>query len=115
MGHFLQTITLIIFKIYQFIGSTKGLNLKISNIAKTRYHEIRLFEFCASDGRTITSFFQVIELPNVSLGCFDTIEDAMGLIDSLSVAKSHIEKPASFFTGTISGVHADEFPKKLSK
>lgn len=54
--------------------------MKISNVASTNTHDIRFFEFLTPDGFTITSFFQVVSKPNISLGCVDTYQEALDMI-----------------------------------
>lgn len=74
--------------------------MNISTVANTEKHEIRLFEFIAPAGWTITSFFQVVAKPDFSLGCFDTLEAAMNQIENpISIERACLEKPVSFFLG----------------
>jgi hypothetical protein len=57
--------------------------LKITCLASTFTHEIRYFEFNRpDDGRLITAFFQVIQKPDIVIGCFDDCEDAIELINN---------------------------------
>lgn len=58
----------------------KGLKLNISVVGSTDTHEIRLFEFIAPAGWTITSFFQVIEKPDTGICCVDTYHEALEAI-----------------------------------
>lgn len=58
----------------------KELPMKISNVASTDTHDIQFFEFLTPDGVTITSFFQVVAKPNISLGCVDTYQEALDMI-----------------------------------
>jgi hypothetical protein len=46
-------------------------------------HEIRFFEFIRpDDGRLITAFFQVVQKPEIVIGCFDDCEEAIDLISN---------------------------------
>jgi hypothetical protein len=50
----------------------KDFDLKITCLASKFTHEIRYFEFNRpDDGRLITAFFQVIQKPDIVIGCFD--------------------------------------------
>ena len=51
--------------------------MKISIVSSTDTHEIRLFEFIAPAGWTITSFFQIVEKPDTGIGCVDTYHEAL--------------------------------------
>lgn len=56
--------------------------MKITCVASTFTHEIRYFEFTRpDDGRLITAFFQVVQKPDMSIGCFDDYEEAVELIN----------------------------------
>ncbi len=48
----------------------------IHEVLNTNTHSIKLFAFTDTHGRTITSFFQAIKKPNISLGSFDTFSQA---------------------------------------
>jgi hypothetical protein len=54
--------------------------LKISIITSNATHEIRFFEFIAPAGWTITSFFQVVEKPDIGIGCVDSFNEALELV-----------------------------------
>lgn len=66
--------------------------MKITVVAATPSHEIRFHEFVAVNGRTITSFFQIVEKPDIGIGCFDKYEDAYELMSNPPVrTKSLVE------------------------
>ncbi|HCS65131.1 MAG TPA: hypothetical protein DIW64_14270 [Cellvibrio sp.] len=57
--------------------------MKITCLASTFTHEIRYFEFLRpDDGRLITAFFQVVQKPDIAIGCFDDCEEAIELINN---------------------------------
>lgn len=57
--------------------------MKITCIASNFTHEIRYFEFIRpDDGRLITAFFQVVQKPDIGIGCFDDCEEAIDLINN---------------------------------
>lgn len=62
--------------------------MKITCVATTSTHEIRFFEFTRPDGRTITSFFQVVTKPDLGIGCFDFYEDAIKLFNNPPLRKA---------------------------
>lgn len=63
-----------------WMNSQRDFNLNISIITSTDTHEIRFFEFIAPSGLAITSFFRVVEKPNIGIGCVDTYQEALCLI-----------------------------------
>jgi hypothetical protein len=67
----------------------KDFDLKITCIASTFTHEIRYFEFIRpDDGRLITAFFQVVQKPDIAIGCFDNCEEAIELINNPPVLEN---------------------------
>lgn len=50
--------------------------MHVHNVANTTTHTVLFFEFRDTNGRTITSFFQAIKNPDISLGAFDTLDQA---------------------------------------
>jgi len=50
--------------------------MHIHEIENTATHTIKFIEFIDTKGRPITSFFQVIKKPNISLGVYDTLDQA---------------------------------------
>lgn len=66
--------------------------MKISIVAETECHEIRFFEFLTPYGRTVTSFFQVVEKPNIGIGCYAEYSDALDIMcNPPAKEKSYIE------------------------
>ena len=51
-------------------------------MASTFTHEIRYFEFIRPDGRLITAFYQVVQKPDIGIGCFEDYEKAAELINN---------------------------------
>lgn len=83
--------------------------MRITVIATYKGYEVRFFEFIAPSGRTVTSFFQIIKSPNIPLGCFDLLEDAMlRLEDPDLIAANVIEKPLEYFLGEKVVISSDE-------
>jgi hypothetical protein len=48
----------------------------VQELLNTTTHSIKLFSFIDTRGRTVTSFFQAIKKPDISLGAFDTFSQA---------------------------------------
>lgn len=48
--------------------------MEIREVEETTTHAIKFFEFTDTQGKMITSFFQAIKKPDVSLRVHDTIE-----------------------------------------
>ncbi|WP_331352594.1 hypothetical protein [Cellvibrio sp. UBA7671] len=70
-------------------------------ILESPYRKINFYMFIDAKGLLITSFFQVIAKPDISLGCFDTFDEASELLNySHLFDGTLIEKPESFFIGT---------------
>lgn len=55
--------------------------MEIREVEESTTHAIKFFEFVDTEGRTITSFFQAIKKPNISLGVYDTLEQARDAIN----------------------------------
>lgn len=45
--------------------------MRITTFASKNNYEVRLYEFISPSGWTITSFYQLMKRPDISLGCFD--------------------------------------------
>ncbi len=81
---------------FQQEPASSGMSTRV--IESSDQHEIRFVEFLDMQGRTITSYFQVISLPEKSLGCFDYIEDArMTAKAALILGAPLLEIPLSVF------------------
>jgi hypothetical protein len=65
------------------------------------HHQLLFFEFISPQGKVVTYFFQVTSLPDTSLGCFDTFEEAYNLMKNSIALGGILEKKASFFTGIL--------------
>lgn len=83
--------------------------MRITTIATKEKYEIRLFEFISPAGQMITSFYQLMRIPKVSLGCFDTLEEVMLKLQNPELIEANfIEKPYEYFLGERILIDRDE-------
>lgn len=50
--------------------------MKISVLESSPDHIIRFYLFIDNFGYTVTSFFQAVKMPDVSLGAYNTLQEA---------------------------------------
>jgi hypothetical protein len=83
--------------------------MQITTIAGKDNYEVRLYEFISPAGRTITFFYQLTKFPDISLGCFDSLEDVLlKLKNPESIQSNLIEKPCENFLGERILIDKDE-------
>lgn len=64
--------------------------MKITCFVSTFTHEIRYFEFIRpDDGRLITAFFQVVQKPDIVIGCFDDCAEAIDVINNPPILENN--------------------------
>ncbi|OZY86045.1 hypothetical protein CBP51_03165 [Cellvibrio mixtus] len=74
--------------------------MQITTVASKDNYEVKLFEFKSPSGRTITSFYQLMKYPGISLGCFDSLEDVLLKLENPELIEANlIEKPSEYFLG----------------
>lgn len=90
--------------------------MRTTTIANNGKYEVRLFEFITPTGWTITSFSQLIKIPDIVLGCFDTYDEALlWLQHPQQLEERFIEKPYDFFLGEKVLISADELATGILK
>ena len=62
--------------------------MRIITVKTKQNYVVKFFEFTAINGRTITSFYQVVAPPNVGMCCFDTYTEAIEFMDAAILADS---------------------------
>ncbi len=83
--------------------------MQITTVASKDSYEVRLYEFISPSGRTITSFYQLMKCPDVSLGCFDSLEDVVLKLQNPELIEAKIiEKPCEYFLGERTLIGKDE-------
>jgi hypothetical protein len=82
--------------------------MRISCITSNAEYEIKFYEFISPSGITVTSFYQVIKSPDFSLGCFDTLDEALMQFQNPKPENDFIERSAEFFLGEKILISADE-------
>lgn len=74
--------------------------MQTTTIDKNEKYELRLIEFIAPAGWTITSFYQLIRVPDICLGCTNSYDEALLLLKNPQLAEGNfIEKSHEFFLG----------------
>ncbi|OZY86068.1 hypothetical protein CBP51_03280 [Cellvibrio mixtus] len=74
--------------------------MRVATIADKDNYEVRLYEFISPSARMITSFYQLVRLPNTSLGCFELLEHVLLKLENPELVEvDFIEKPYEYFLG----------------
>ncbi len=90
--------------------------MRITTIANNKKYEVRLIEFIAPAGWTITSFYQLIKSNAGCIGCFDSCAEALlGLQNPQLINDRFIEKPLDFFLGERILIGIDELAEGIQK
>lgn len=85
-------------------------------LTKNEKYEVRLIEFIAPAGWTITSFYQLIKVPGVCLGCTDSYDEALLYLQNPQLIENKfIEKSNEFFLGEKILISADELAAGVLK
>lgn len=83
--------------------------MKTTIIDKNEKYTLRLIEFIAPAGWTITSFYQLIKAPSICLACTNSYDEALFFLkNSQFFEEDSIEKSREFFLGEKVLISADE-------
>lgn len=85
-------------------------------IDKSEKYELRLVEFIAPAGWTITSFYQLIKAPDICVGCTNSYNEALLLLKNPQlIEENFIEKSDEFFLGEKILISVDELTAGIMK